>query len=132
MKVKPILVMALVVLAVCISAIIGAKAYIGANLEELAHLKLSAADLSKAADGIYEGSYKVFPVAAVVELKIDKHRITEIKLIRHENGQGSAAEAIPGRVVEAQSLDVDIVAGATYSSKVILKAIENALLCSYR
>jgi uncharacterized protein with FMN-binding domain len=30
-------------------------------------------------------------------------------------------------VVEAQTLEVDIVSGATYSSKVILKAIEAAL-----
>lgn len=31
-------------------------------------------------------------------------------------------------VVEAQSLQVDAVSGATYSSKVILKAIEDALV----
>ncbi|GAI95081.1 unnamed protein product, partial [marine sediment metagenome] len=31
------------------------------------------------------------------------------------------------KVVEAQTLQVDAVSGATYSSKVILKAIENAL-----
>jgi len=30
-------------------------------------------------------------------------------------------------VVEAQTLEVDAISGATYSSKVILKAIENAL-----
>jgi len=30
-------------------------------------------------------------------------------------------------VIENQSLDVDAISGATYSSKVILKAIENAL-----
>jgi uncharacterized protein with FMN-binding domain len=31
------------------------------------------------------------------------------------------------RCVEQQSLAVDVIAGATYSSKVILKAIEDAL-----
>ena len=56
-----------------------------------------------------------------------KHMIKEIELKKHDNGQGFPAEIIPGKVVEAQSLEVDIVSGATYSSKVILKAIENAL-----
>ena len=38
-----------------------------------------------------------------------------------------AAKAIPGRVLEAQGLGVDLVSGASYSSKVILKAVEDAL-----
>lgn len=38
------------------------------------------------------------------------------------------AESIPQMVIEAQSLEVNVVSGATYSSKVILKAIENAFI----
>ncbi|TYB94365.1 MAG: FMN-binding protein, partial [Kosmotoga sp.] len=52
----------------------------------------------------------------------------DIELIEHNHGRGEAAEVIPEKVVEAQSLKVDIITSATYSSKVILKAIENALL----
>ncbi len=37
------------------------------------------------------------------------------------------AEKIPDKVLEEQSLQVDIVSGATFSSKVILKAVEDAL-----
>ena len=48
-------------------------------------------------------------------------------MLEHKNGQGTPAEVIPEKVVETQTLEVDIVSGATYSSKVILKAIENAL-----
>ena len=48
--------------------------------------------------------------------------------MEHVNGQGSGAERIPATVVEKQTLQIDMVSGATYSSKVILKAIENALL----
>jgi uncharacterized protein with FMN-binding domain len=54
--------------------------------------------------------------------------IKKIEIVRHLNGQGKPAEVIPDRVIEMQSLDVDIISGATYSSKVILKAIENALI----
>ncbi|HYF83662.1 MAG TPA: FMN-binding protein [Clostridia bacterium] len=128
MKRKKIIILSiLIVLIGFIIAIIGTKAYIEAKLERLADQSISNVDLSNAKDGIYIGSYKAFPVAAEVEVTINNHRIKEIGLKKHNNGQGSAAEIIPGKVVEAQTLEVDIVAGATYSSKVILKAIEDAL-----
>jgi uncharacterized protein with FMN-binding domain len=47
--------------------------------------------------------------------------------LEHRNGQGEAAEVIPQMVVDAQSLQVDAISGATFSSKVILLAIEDAL-----
>lgn len=97
------------------------------NLEGLKELPVKAIDFSGLNDGTYYGSYKQFPVAAEVEVIVKDHRITEIDLIKHSNGQGASAEIIPGKVIEAQTLAVDMVSGATYSSKVILKAIENAL-----
>lgn len=98
-----------------------------ANLEGLADLTIPNVDLSQAKDGVYTGSYSAFPVAVELEVTIVNHAITDIVLRKHQNGQGADAEVIPARVIEAQSLDVDIVSGATYSSKVILKAIEAAL-----
>lgn len=90
-------------------------------------LDIQNVDLSKVGDGTYTGGYKVFPVAVEVRVRVENHSITEIELVKHTNGQGAPAEVIPRRVIESQSLDVDIVSGATYSSKVILKSIENAL-----
>lgn len=122
-----VILIVLILLIVIFLAILGAKAYLEANLEKLADMPVSNVDLSKVKDGVYTGSYKAFPVAAEVKVTINNHKITEIELIKHDNGQGGAAEVIPSKVVEAQSLEVDIVSGATYSSKVILKAIESAL-----
>lgn len=56
------------------------------------------------------------------------HLIIDIELVEHETGKGQSAEIIPKKVIEQQSLKVDHVSGATYSSKVILKAIQDALL----
>jgi len=53
--------------------------------------------------------------------------VTDIVLVRHFHGPDHGAEEILGRVVEAQSLRVDAVSGSTYSSKVVLAAIETAL-----
>jgi len=110
--------------------ITGFKSYIEtieSNLDQLIDLKISHVDISKVADGTYPGSYKVFPIIAEVKVTVKNHEITGIELVKHRTGQGAPAEIIPSKVVEAQTLEVDTVSGATYSSKVILKAIENAL-----
>lgn len=125
-KKRMFLIMVMAFIAVLL-AITGAKSYIESNLKSLTETPISDVDLSKIEDGNYIGNYRAFPVEAEVEVRIKDHRIEGIELKRHNNGQGSAAEVIPDKVTEAQTLDVDIVSGATYSSKVILKAIENAL-----
>jgi uncharacterized protein with FMN-binding domain len=121
----------LVVLGILAAAAVaggaGAMAKINTNLQRLAGLPVSNVEVAKLADGTYTGSYRVFPVSAEVRVTVKNHVITEIELLRHRHGQGKAAEVIPGKVMEAQSLQVDVISGATYSSKVILKAIENAL-----
>ncbi len=63
-------------------------------------------------------------------MKVENHTITDIDILKHDNGKGKAAEAITSDVIKNQSVQVDVVTGATYSSKVILKAIENALTSS--
>lgn len=98
------------------------------NLEGLKTLEIHDVDLNTVDDGRYIGFYGSFPVDAKVEVIVASHRITGINLLEHGNGQGGNAEVIPGRVVEAQSLEIDSVSGATYSSHAILKAIENALV----
>ncbi len=84
-------------------------------------------DLSTIPDGTYSGSHEAVWVGATVEMTVRDHRIIEIKL-DHRHGQGEAAEVITDHVIEARSLQVDTISGATSSSKVILKAIEKALL----
>jgi len=120
----------LTILMLVIGAVIaaaGLMSYAKKNLEQLAHTTISEVDLAGLENGVYTGSYKAFPVTAEVRVTINNHRITGIELIEHNNGQGDPAEVIPDRVVEEQTLGVEAISGATYSSKVILKAIENAL-----
>ncbi|MEA4896917.1 MAG: FMN-binding protein [Christensenellaceae bacterium] len=108
----------------------GILAHVEANLAALKSVAIAQTDLAALKDGTYFGSYSVFPVSAEVNVTVKDHMITGIELVKHTHGQGAPAEVIPGKVVEAQSLRVDSVSGATYSSMVILKAIENALLAA--
>jgi uncharacterized protein with FMN-binding domain len=127
MKKKRLLLTALLIIAGFAIAAMGLMAYTEKNLEKLANSTVKHIDITALEDGVYKGSYGTFPVSAEVRVTVKGQRITGIDLLKHNNGQGAPAEVIPSRVVEAQSLDVDAVSGATYSSKVILKAIEKAL-----
>ena len=90
-------------------------------------LKISNVDLSKVHDGTYTGSCDSIYVSAKVSVKVKNHKIADIILLNHKYEKGKPAEVIPANVVKAQSLQVDTISGATNSSKVILKSIENAL-----
>ena len=97
------------------------------SLSELEALQIEDVDLTLIEDGVYEGSYSAFPVSVEVKVTVLNHTITEIEIIKHVNGQGSQAEVIIEDVLLEQSLEVDLVTEATYSSKVILLAIQDAL-----
>ncbi len=84
-------------------------------------------NLQNVKDGQYTGEYSMGPVKAVVLVSVQDHIIKDIEITKHRNGKGAGAEKITDDVIRKQSLQVDVVTGATASSKIILKAIENAL-----
>lgn len=97
--------------------------------KEIRSIDIQSIDLSKVADGEYTGEYYVNEsVGAAVNVSVENHRITGIEFIEHKYGKGKKAEEITNSVIRAQSLQVDTISGATGSSTIILKAIENALL----
>lgn len=109
---------------------IGAGLFIKRSQDELNQLvktPITDIDLETLADGTYTGSYSAFPVKVTVVVSIEDHRITDIAITQHDNGQGKPAEIILDDVIDAQSIEVDVISGATYSSKVILLAIREAL-----
>lgn len=84
-------------------------------------------DLSEVKDGTYTGEYDAGYIYARVEVKMEDGNIISIKLLEHRNEKGKSAEKILDRIMKTQEIDADAVSGATYSSNVIKKAIENAL-----
>jgi len=94
---------------------------------EIEGIVVGDVDLSQVADGVHRGTCDVGIVVATVDVTVADGAITAINIVRHDNGKGAPAESIVATVLTKQSLDVNVIAGATYSSRVILKAIENAL-----
>jgi uncharacterized protein with FMN-binding domain len=98
-----------------------------AVVKEANETQITMPDIRGKDNGIFRGEYKINPVQVVVDVEMANGNIKEIKIIEHICGLGKKAEKIIDQVVNSQTLEVDIVTGATVSSKVILKAIENAL-----
>jgi len=88
---------------------------------------ISTPNVSLVQNGTYSGSFDAILVAADIDVIVRDGQIISIVLNSHKNERGAAAEIITDAVIMSQSLDVDTVSGATNSSLVILKAIENAL-----
>ena len=117
------------IILVCVTlfVFIGVKVVLNVLVNDVNSITVLSPDLANISDGIYVGEYSVIPVRVKVEVFVTEHKITDIKIIEHENGLGSKAEKIVNDVISEQSLEVDAVSGATVSSKCILKAVENAI-----
>ncbi len=58
-----------------------------------------------------------------MEVTVKDHAIASARILKHQNGQDGAGEAVVDKVVQFDPLQVDTVTGTTYSSKVLLKAM---------
>jgi uncharacterized protein with FMN-binding domain len=61
---------------------------------------------------------------------VSSGRVTDIQLVGSSDpgSKNTQHEALYDRVIEAQSLQVDTISGATLTSKAYLQAVENALI----
>ena len=84
-------------------------------------------DIADVSDGIYIGEYDVNFIYAKVEVTVEDWEIVSINILEHRHERGKAAEKVIEKIIEEQKIDVDAVSGATNSSTVIKKAVENAL-----
>lgn len=94
---------------------------------DIKNIEISEPDLSNVSDGVYTGSCNVGYIYAKVNVTVKNGSIESIDLVEHRNERGTPAEAIIPDIIDNQKIDVDAVSGATNSSKVIKKAVENAL-----
>lgn len=98
------------------------------NLEKLINEPVSEIKLEEISDGNYEGDYSTFPVNVKVNVTVIDHEITKIDILEHNHGRGAEGEKITDSIINQQSLAVDAISGATYSSMVIIQAVEDALM----
>ncbi len=121
---RVITIVIVVIVCVCGVSFLSALANYKKKIEAI---QVQNVDLSTIEDGEYFGSCDVGFVSARVRIVMKDHVIEELELLEHNNGRGAAAEALPSTMLAEQRIDVDVVSGATASSKVIQEAVYNAL-----
>ena len=112
---------------------------INSEHEEAANLEIKVIDFSKLKKGEYNGYYaggmegwrENECLVSVDSINADSSSVTNIVLIRSaEDCEQSFFDELYNRVIAHQSLQVDVISGATLTSKAHLKAIEDALIKS--
>ncbi|MBN2039346.1 MAG: FMN-binding protein [Spirochaetes bacterium] len=84
-------------------------------------------DLKNVRDGEYIGEYNVNINSAKVLVSVKKGTIQKIEILKHHHGPGYGADKLTEVIINKQTLEVDVLTGATKSSFVLKKAIQNAL-----
>jgi uncharacterized protein with FMN-binding domain len=105
--------------------------------QEARSLPLNAVDFSRLTDGMYHGAYEGGMYkwrANECDVTVTDGKVAGIQLVgsKDPGTKNTQHEVLYDRVVQAQSLQVDTISGATLTSKAWLQAVENALLQAQR
>lgn len=98
--------------------------------DEVRKMTFENIEFERITDGVYTGKCDVGFIYAKIAVAINDGQIQSIDLLEHKNDRGTPAEVTTEKIIGAQGLEVDAISGATNSSKVIKKAVENALTLS--
>ena len=90
-------------------------------------IQIENVDMTKVPDGNYIGTCDAGYIYAKVEVCVKAGTITKVELLEHRTERGKPAEVITDKMLQVNNVKVDAITGATNSSKVIMKAAENAL-----
>lgn len=120
-----------VILSIFIVAIIiigGGVVYLKNGLETGNELIINNVNIASLSDGSYNGKYDGGRWSNEVSIAIKNHKITKIDVIKDVVfKKPEVTEEILNKVIKNQNINVDVVSGATVTSKAYLKSIENAL-----
>lgn len=129
----------LVVLAVIVFILGATVLAMEPGRREAMDLTISPVDFGQLQDGVYTGEYRGTKDKlrdTAVQVTVSEGAVTDIQVVEGalagekqdtEVRNGLTIRDLFGRVIEAQSLQVEAISGATITSKVNLKAVENAL-----
>ncbi len=88
-------------------------------------IQIESVDLSKVADGEFEGDCDTGAIYAKVKVEVKGGKIINIDILEHKTGKGRPAEVIVDQIASQQSLEVDNISGATGSRPCYKKGCRN-------
>lgn len=93
-------------------------------------IEIKNTDINNIEDGIYIGDFKYHKSYIKTEISIKNGKITKIEIL--ENAKGShekdVEQNLVPRVIKKQRTDVDVISGATVSSKALLQSLNNGFI----
>lgn len=108
--------------------IIGMFYFLLAGMQEIKEMVITDIDLSQVKDGVYTGEFRGNRWTNSVEVLVEGHKITDIKVIQDVRiPLTEVTQKLIESVKEKQSLNIDAISQATINTKAYLKSIENAL-----
>jgi uncharacterized protein with FMN-binding domain len=126
------------VIALMVVAVVGTAGGIGWSRLQKEHkearsLPLNAVDFTRLNDGTYHGAYEGGMYkwrANECQVTVSSGKVAGIQIVgsKDPGGKNTQHEALYDRVIQAQSLQVDTISGATLTSKGYLQCVENALI----
>lgn len=96
-------------------------------VKRIESVEIMDVDLTQIANGVYTGEFGDFLVDVQLEVTVKDHKIEKIEIIKQRSGPGYEAIETVDRIIDAQSPKVDVVTGATGSSRSIMIAVQSAL-----
>jgi len=118
----------IIIISVVAVVIVGFLIFILGGMKQVKDLSVGNVDLSQVKDGTYTGVFKGYRWSNKVEVTVNNHQITGLKIVKDVRFPvGEVSKTLFERILQKQSLQVDTVTKATVNSKAYLKAVENAL-----
>ena len=97
------------------------------GLSEAINLDIHTVPLAGIQDGLYPGEYQNGRFSNTVNVLVEDHTIAAVLPVKIADGQEALTQTLTASILKEQTPAVDVVAGATASSKSFLRAVEAAL-----
>jgi len=116
----------LAILAVVIIA--GAMIFFTQGLKEGENVEVGSLNMTDVAGGTYTGKYEGGRWSNELKVLVEGNKIKDIEIVKDVMvPQEGLSGKVFAEVVEKQDTDINVVSGATVTTKAYLKSIENAL-----
>jgi uncharacterized protein with FMN-binding domain len=130
-KFRMLIIIPVVLVAVVAMGLGGALMFTAGERNEAKNLPIGIVNFNNLKDGTYIGEYEGGMNkwrANKVQVTVSSGKVTDITILEHKEKQTpELTDKLYNSVIEAQSLQVDTISGATLTSKAYLKSVENAL-----
>ena len=115
---------------ICLLVLIigGTGFYMTRGLNPGKNMVINSIDASQLKDGVYKGKYNGGRWSNEVNVTLKDKKITQIAIVKNVVFEKiEVSRELINKVINEQDTNVDVISGATVTSKAYLKSIENAL-----